>query len=99
GGPPTAGFWAKFYVFTAAWQSDLQWLAVVGVLTSAIAAFFYLRIVVQMFMRDPVREGRQTYDRALGIGIGVAALGIVLIGLLPTPVIELVQQTGLALGQ
>jgi NADH-quinone oxidoreductase subunit N len=99
GVPPTAGFWGKFYVFTAAWAAGLQWLAVIGVLTSAIAAFFYLRIVVQMFMRDPVREVRQTYDRALGIGIGVAALGIVLIGLMPTPLIVLVQQTGLALGR
>jgi NADH-quinone oxidoreductase subunit N len=99
GVPPTAGFWGKFYVFTGAWAAGLQWLAVIGVLTSAIAAFFYLRIVVQMFMRDPVREVRQTYDRALGIGIGVAALGIVLIGLMPTPLIVLVQQTGLALGR
>jgi NADH-quinone oxidoreductase subunit N len=99
GVPPTAGFWGKFYVFTAAWAAGLQWLAVVGVLTSAIAAFFYLRIVVQMFMRDPVREVRQTYDRALAIGIGVATLGIVLIGLLPTPLIDLVQQSGLALGR
>jgi len=99
GVPPTAGFWGKFYVFTAAWAAGLQWLAIIGVLTSAIAAFFYLRIVVQMFMRDPVREVRQTYDRALAIGIGVAALGIILIGLLPTPVINLVQQTGLALGR
>jgi NADH-quinone oxidoreductase subunit N len=99
GVPPTAGFWGKFYVFTAAWAAGLEWLAVVAVLTSAIAAFFYLRIVVQMFMRDPVREVRPTYDRALAIGIGVAALGIVLIGLLPTPLIDLVQQSGLALGR
>jgi NADH-quinone oxidoreductase subunit N len=99
GVPPTAGFWGKFYVFTAAWAAGLQWLAVIGVITSAIAAFFYLRIVVQMFMRDPVREVTQTYDRALAVGIGVAALGIILLGLIPTPVIELVQQTGLALGR
>jgi NADH-quinone oxidoreductase subunit N len=69
------------------------------VITSAIAAFFYLRIVVQMFMRDPVREVRPTYERALAVGIGVAALGIILLGLIPTPVIELVQQSGLALGR
>ncbi len=99
GVPPTAGFWGTFDVFTAAWAAGLQWLAVIGVRTSAIAAFFYLRIVVQMFMRDPVREVRQTYDRALAIGIGVAALGIILIGLLPTPLIDLVQQSGLALGR
>jgi NADH-quinone oxidoreductase subunit N len=99
GVPPTAGFWGKFYVFTASWQAGLQWLAVIGVVTSAIAAFFYLRIVVQMFMRDPVREVRRAYERALAIGIGVAALGIILIGVIPTPLIELVQQTGLALGR
>jgi NADH-quinone oxidoreductase subunit N len=99
GVPPTAGFWGKFYVFTASWAAGLQWLAVIGVLTSAIAAFFYLRIVVQMFMRDPVREVSPTYDRALAIGIGIAALGIILLGLIPTPVIELVQQTGLALSR
>jgi NADH-quinone oxidoreductase subunit N len=99
GVPPTAGFWGKFYVFTAAWAAGLQWLAIIAVITSAIAAFFYLRIVVQMFMRDPVREVRQSYDRALAVGIGIAALGIILIGLIPTPLIELVQQTGLALGR
>jgi len=101
GVPPSAGFWGKFYVITAAWAAggSLQWLAVVAMITSAIAAFFYLRIVVQMFMRDPVREVRQTYERALAIGIGVAALGILLVGIIPAPLIDLVQQTGLALGR
>lgn len=99
GVPPTAGFWGKFYVFTAAWQSDLQWLAIVGVITSAIAAFFYLRIVVQMFMRDPAREAQPSRDRGLAIGIGLAALGVILLGIIPTPVIDLVQQSVLALGR
>jgi NADH-quinone oxidoreductase subunit N len=101
GVPPSAGFLGKFYVFTAAWAAggSLQWLAVVAVITSAIAAFFYLRIVVQMFMRDPVREVRRTYERALAIGIGVAALGILLVGIIPAPLIDLVQQSGLALGR
>lgn len=99
GVPPTAGFWGKFYVFTAAWQAGLQWLAVVGVITSAIAAFFYLRIVVQMFMRDPVREMRPTLDRGLALGVGLAALGVLVFGIVPTPVIDLVQQSVLALGR
>jgi NADH-quinone oxidoreductase subunit N len=99
GVPPTAGFWGKFYVFTAAWQAGQQWLAVVAVITSAIAAFFYLRIVVQMFMRDPVREVRPTRDTGLAIGIGLAALGIVVFGIVPTPLIDLVQQSVLALGR
>ncbi len=99
GVPPTAGFWGKFYVFTAAWQAGLQWLAVVGVITSAIAAFFYLRIIVQMFMRDPVREMRPTLDRGLALGVGLAALGVIVFGIVPTPVIDLVQQSVLALGR
>jgi NADH-quinone oxidoreductase subunit N len=99
GVPPTAGFWGKFYVFTAAWQAGQQWLAVIGVITSAIAAFFYLRIVVQMFMRDPVREVRPLTERGLAIGIAVAALGVILVGLVPAPVFELIQQSALALGR
>jgi NADH-quinone oxidoreductase subunit N len=99
GVPPTAGFWGKFYVFTAAWQSDLQWLAIVGVITSAIAAFFYLRIVVQMFMRDPAREAQPSRDRGLALGIGLAALGVLVLGIIPAPVIDLVQQSVLALGR
>jgi NADH-quinone oxidoreductase subunit N len=99
GVPPTAGFWGKFYVFTAAWQSGLQWLAIVGVITSAVAAFFYLRIVVQMFMRDVTREAQPSRDRGLALGIGLAALGVIALGIIPTPVIDLVQQSVLALGR
>jgi NADH-quinone oxidoreductase subunit N len=99
GVPPTAGFWGKFYVFTAAWQAGLQWLAIVAVITSAIAAFFYLRIVVQMFMREPVREIRPARDGGLALGIGLAALGIIVFGIIPAPVIDLVGQSVLALGR
>ncbi len=99
GVPPTVGFIGKFYVFTAAWQAGLEVLAVIGVITSAIAAFFYLRIVVQMFMRDPVREVRPALDRGLLLGIGLATLGIVIFGIIPTPVIDLVRNSVLALGR
>jgi NADH-quinone oxidoreductase subunit N len=99
GVPPTIGFWAKFFVFTAAWQAGLQWLAIVAVVSSAIAAFFYLRIVVLMHMREPVREVRPTYDPGLVAGITLAALGVTLLGLIPTPVFDLVQQSVLALGR
>jgi NADH-quinone oxidoreductase subunit N len=97
--PPTAGFWGKFYVFTAVWQAGYQWLAVIAVITSAIAAFFYLRIVVQMFMSEPVRETPTIADRGLTLGIGLSALGILIFGIIPTPVIEVVRQSVLALGR
>lgn len=99
GVPLTAGFIGKFYVFTAAWQSNLGWLTVVAVFTSAIAAFFYLRIVVQMFMRAPVRDLRPVVDRSLAVGIALATLGIIVFGIMPTPVINLVQESFLALGR
>jgi NADH-quinone oxidoreductase subunit N len=99
GVPPTVGFVGKFYVFAAAWQAGYQWLAVIAVITSAIAAFFYLRIVVQMFMNEPVRETPTIADRGLTLGIGLSSLGILLFGILPTPVIEVVRNSVLALGR
>lgn len=96
GVPPTAGFTGKFYVFTAAWQADLEWLAVIGVITSAIATFFYLRIMVQMFMRDTVRDIHPTLDRGIGFGIALATLGVLVFGIIPTPIVMLVEQSVLA---
>ena len=51
--PPTAGFVGKFYLFGAAVRSGYIWLAVIGVLNSAVAAYYYLRIIVYMYMREP----------------------------------------------
>jgi NADH-quinone oxidoreductase subunit N len=99
GVPPTVGFWGKFYVFAAAWQAGLEWLTIVAVISSAIAAFFYLRIVVLMHMREPVREVRPVYDTGLVIGIALAAIGVTIFGIIPTPVFEVVQQSVLALGR
>lgn len=98
GVPPTAGFVGKFFVFTAAWEAGLGWLALVGVLTSAIAAFFYLRIIITMFMREPVREVQPLLFRGLAVGIVVAVIGVVGLGLAPMPFINLVQQSVIALG-
>ena len=55
GFPPTAGFFGKYYVFNAAVQAGggMVWLAVLGVLTSAIGAYYYLRVIVYMFMKQP----------------------------------------------
>jgi NADH-quinone oxidoreductase subunit N len=50
--PLTGGFFAKFYVFSAALQSNLVWLTVIGLVNSAIAAYYYLRLVVVMYMQE-----------------------------------------------
>jgi NADH-quinone oxidoreductase subunit N len=98
GVPPTAGFFAKFLVFAAAWESGLWLLALVGVLTSAIAAFFYLRVIVRMFMYEPVRDVPPLVFRGLAVSIGITAVATIAFGLLPTPIIELMQRSVLALG-
>ena len=59
GFPPTVGFVAKWYIFNAAVQEDLIALAVLGVLTSVVSVFFYLRIVVQMYMTDERAPGHR----------------------------------------
>ncbi|MCK7524739.1 MAG: hypothetical protein MZV64_47595 [Ignavibacteriales bacterium] len=54
--PPLAGFFAKYYIFIAAIKSDLTWLAILGVISSAISVYFYLRIVVLMYFKDSEDE-------------------------------------------
>lgn len=96
GVPPTAGFIGKFYVFTAAWESGYGALVLIGIITSAIAAFFYLRIVVRMFMHEPVREIQPLLYRGLSIGIGVAVVGVMLFGLIPAPIVALARRSVIA---
>ncbi|MEM8532044.1 MAG: NADH-quinone oxidoreductase subunit N [Chloroflexota bacterium] len=93
GFPPTAGFIAKFYVFIAAWETGLQWLVLVGIVASAISAFFYLRIISQMFMNEPTREIEARVDANTGIGLGLATFGVILFGILPALIINLIQQS------
>ncbi|MGF1619424.1 MAG: NADH-quinone oxidoreductase subunit NuoN [Rhodomicrobiaceae bacterium] len=54
--PPLAGFFAKFYVFLAAIEAELFWLAVVGVVTSVVSAFYYLAIIAKMYFQEPAAE-------------------------------------------
>ena len=82
GVPLTSGFFAKFYVITAAVDAGSTWLAVVAMLASVIAAFLYLRIVVAMYMEsdDEAREARRIpipFSAALALGISVlVTLGV-----------------------
>lgn len=96
GVPPTAGFVGKFAVFRAAWDGNLQWLALIGVITSAISAFFYLRVIVLMWMRDEEStvEAQPVFTTTpLLIGLAVAVVGILLLGIVPTPMLEVVRDT------
>jgi NADH-quinone oxidoreductase subunit N len=79
--PPLAGFFAKFYVFLAAIQSGLFWLAVFGVVTSVISAFYYLAIIAKMYFQEPVADFEPMGGK-LRLVLGVASV-IVLFGFIP----------------
>ncbi len=98
--PPTAGFFAKYYVILAAIEAGgwVSWLAVLAVLNAAAAAFYYLRVVVYMYMRDapdpapPVARGFE-----LRAGLVIAALGTIVIGVFPSGLITIAEAAAKAL--
>jgi NADH-quinone oxidoreductase subunit N len=86
--PLTAGFVAKLYIFNTAVQSDLVWLVIVAVLNSVVAAYYYLRVVGQMYLVPPAEEERVPVTWSQGASLGAAALGVLVIGIIPTPLIS-----------
>ena len=99
--PPLAGFFAKAYVILAAVQAGswLTLLAVVAVINAAIAAFYYLRVVVYMFMRDPVGEAPALiHGRLVWAGLAVTSVLTVVLGLFPTVVLDIVGSAARAVG-
>ncbi len=85
GFPPTAGFVGKFYLFKSAIGAELYLLVIVGAINTAISAFYYLRVVVTMYMREPEEELEfNPYPSTLVIGLVLASIGILLIGILPS---------------
>jgi NADH-quinone oxidoreductase subunit N len=97
--PPTAGFMAKFFVFSAAVQSGETGLVVVGVISSAIAAFFYLRVIVAMWLQDPEPDAMPLGPTpALVAGLAIAAAVTVAIGVWPQGLIELARNAGIFTG-
>lgn len=85
--PPTAGFIGKFYIFMAAVNGGMTWLAIVAVIFAAISAFYYLRIVMVMYMREPegtvASQSRLETSPALSFVLACALAGVVLLGLFP----------------
>jgi NADH-quinone oxidoreductase subunit N len=103
--PPTAGFFAKAYVILAAVQAfqasgsgALGFLAVLAVLNAAAAAFYYLRVVVYMFMRDSQTEQPAlSHGRLLWGGLAAATILTIVLGLVPGPLLDIVSQAAKAI--
>jgi NADH-quinone oxidoreductase subunit N len=98
--PPLAGFWAKAYVILAAVEAGgwLTVLAVLVVLNAALAAFYYLRVAVYMYMRDPESDAPPLSHGALLWGGLAAATGLtILFGLVPTPLLQVAEGAAAAI--
>ena len=87
GVPPLAGFFAKFYVFLAAIQADLFGLAVIGVLLSTVAAFYYLRLMKVMYFDEPAAAFDQP-SMTLRAVLAVSTLSMLLYWVYPAPLVQ-----------
>jgi NADH-quinone oxidoreductase subunit N len=90
GVPLTGGFFGKFYIFKAALDANLIWLTILGLLNSAVAAYYYLRVLVVMYMQDPV-EGAEPVPPLpwrLKTALWASALGTLLLGIFPSLVLD-----------
>ncbi len=89
--PATAGFMGKLFLFSAAIESDMYWLVILGLIASAIGVYYYLRVIVLMFMREPGEDsGAIPLPLAARVTIAVMVAGTFYLGLFPGSVLALV---------
>ena len=93
--PLTSGFIGKFSIFSAAYESGNTAILITGVLSSAIAAFFYIRVIVLMFFKDSVDDGTSVVIPSIFTRTTIiASLAItVILGVFPAPVLDYITQT------
>lgn len=88
--PPFAGFFGKYYIFIAAIKADLTWLAIIGVLSSVISVYFYLRVIVLMYFKES--ETELTIERGnYGLlSVVISVLLVILVGIMPGSLIDVI---------
>jgi NADH-quinone oxidoreductase subunit N len=98
--PMTGGFFAKFYVFSAALRANLIWLTMIGVLNSAIGAYYYLRIIVVMYMRESRKEVPiSPVSAGVGLALVLSVVATLYLGILPNRVLGMAQHSAQQLVQ
>jgi NADH-quinone oxidoreductase subunit N len=88
--PPFAGFFGKYYVFIAAIKAHLTWLAIIGVISSVISVYFYLRIVVLMYFREPEADVKVEESNFGLLAVMISVLLVIIIGIAPGSLIDLI---------
>jgi NADH-quinone oxidoreductase subunit N len=89
--PPTAGFVGKLLIFRAAIEAGFVWLAVIGVATSAIAAYYYFMVIKAMYMDEPTGAVALSSSRPLAVGLGIMVVVTFLLGLFPNLVLQMIE--------
>jgi len=89
--PPMAGFFGKYYVFISAIQSNMTWLALVGILSSVISVYFYLRVVVYMYFKEPGEEISVKSDYSAYAAVIFAGILILSLGLFPDTFLSVIE--------
>jgi NADH-quinone oxidoreductase subunit N len=96
--PPTAGFMGKFWLFSAAIESGFVWLAVIGVVNSAISLYYYIRIVVFMWIKEEAIGSPLTAQPALAVAVAIAVFGTIVLGIYPAPLFTFAELSAASLG-
>ncbi len=86
GMPPTVGFIGKFYIFSAALKDGYVWLAVIGVINSLVSAYYYLKVIVSMYMKEPLHEVKAAKSFAPRFVIAASLILVFLLGIISTQV-------------
>ncbi len=93
--PPLAGFFGKFYVFTAALRGGCTWLVVIALLMSAVSAYYYLRVLVAMYMEHEPAALEAAPSRAMGLALALLALIVTALGIFSGPLLRLAQSAAI----
>ena len=96
--PPTAGFMGKFWLFGAAIESGYVWLAVIGVLNSAVSLYYYLRIVVFMMLKNEPSGSEPHQSPALAVAMVTAVVATLFFGVYPQALFEFAEMSARTLG-
>jgi NADH-quinone oxidoreductase subunit N len=86
--PPMVGFWSKVYLFFSIFDVGVVWLVIVGLLNSALAAFYYLKIVHAMYLKPPTVELRLANDPSVAVAAFVTVAAVLVAGIVPGPFIQ-----------
>jgi NADH-quinone oxidoreductase subunit N len=96
--PPTAGFMGKFWLFGAAIEAGYVWLAVIGVLNSAVSLYYYIRIVVFMYVKPPAPGSQPVMSPSLSLALAVAVVATLVLGIYPRVLFDLAESSARTLG-